>query len=104
VRRPSTHAATHNKSGTLEHSYMIVRSPALLVQHIENRGMYLFQEICACNMEGIVAKLANAPYTPEATIWAKIKNPGCIRRRKTERSSSMHEHGNANQARLRYHR
>jgi ATP-dependent DNA ligase len=27
-------------------------------------------------MEGIVAKLANAPYTPEATTWVKIKNPG----------------------------
>lgn len=25
-------------------------------------------------MEGIVAKLANAPYTPEATTWVKIKN------------------------------
>ena len=30
----------------------IVRSPALLVQHIENRGIDLFQEICACDMEG----------------------------------------------------
>jgi len=26
-------------------------------------------------MEGIVAKLANELYTPEATTWVKIKNP-----------------------------
>jgi ATP-dependent DNA ligase len=25
-------------------------------------------------MEGIVAKQANAPYTPDATTWVKIKN------------------------------
>jgi ATP-dependent DNA ligase len=26
------------------------------------------------DLEGIVAKLANGPYTPEATTWVKIKN------------------------------
>jgi len=30
--------------------------------------------ICDRDMEGIVAKQANARYTPEATTWVKIKN------------------------------
>jgi hypothetical protein len=40
------------------------------------RGVDLFNEVCARDMEGIVAKLANAPYTPEATTWVKIKESG----------------------------
>jgi ATP-dependent DNA ligase len=30
--------------------------------------------ICDRDTEGIVAKQANARYTPEATTWVKIKN------------------------------
>jgi len=30
--------------------------------------------LCDRDMEGIVAKQANARYTPEATTWVKIKN------------------------------
>jgi ATP-dependent DNA ligase len=37
-------------------------------------GTDLFRVICDRDMEGIVAKQANARYTPEATTWVKIKN------------------------------
>ena len=37
-------------------------------------GTALFQAVCERDMEGIVAKLANARYTPDATTWVKIKN------------------------------
>ena len=37
-------------------------------------GPDLFRAICELDREGIVAKQANARYTPEATTWVKIKN------------------------------
>ena len=37
-------------------------------------GIELLNAVCARDLEGIVAKLANAPYTPAATTWVKIKN------------------------------
>jgi len=43
------------------------------VEHVAS-GTKLFRAICELDMEGIVAKQANAQYTPEATTWAKIKN------------------------------
>ena len=43
------------------------------VEHVVN-GTDLFRVICDRDMEGIVAKQANARYTPEATTWVKIKN------------------------------
>jgi hypothetical protein len=50
------------------------RSQAVLyVEHVEN-GSDLFQAICEQDMEGVVAKQANARYTPEArfgAIWHK---------------------------------
>jgi hypothetical protein len=51
-----------------------------LVHHFERRGVDLFWEVCARDKEGIVAKLANAPYTPESIL-----------RRTEGRSSSIHE-------------
>jgi bifunctional non-homologous end joining protein LigD len=49
-------------------------STALLyVDHMRS-GVDLFHVICERDMEGIVAKLANARYTPDATTWVKIKN------------------------------
>jgi ATP-dependent DNA ligase len=45
----------------------------LYVEHVES-GTDLFRVICERDMEGIVAKQANARYTPEATTWVKIKN------------------------------
>jgi bifunctional non-homologous end joining protein LigD len=50
------------------------RSQAVLyVEHVES-GTDLFQAICEQDMEGVVAKQANARYKPEATTWVKIKN------------------------------
>ena len=43
------------------------------VEHVAS-GTDLFRVICERDMEGIVAKQANARYTPEATTWMKIKN------------------------------
>jgi ATP-dependent DNA ligase len=34
----------------------------------------LFQAACERDLEGVVAKLANVLYRPEATTWVKIKN------------------------------
>jgi ATP-dependent DNA ligase len=45
----------------------------LYVKHFAS-GTELFRVICERDMEGIVAKQASAPYTPDATTWVKIKN------------------------------
>ena len=45
----------------------------LYVEHVAT-GTDLFRVICERDMEGVVAKQANARYTPEATTWVKIKN------------------------------
>jgi len=50
-------------------------SPLLFVDHVMERGTELYEAACARDLEGIVAKLANGSYTPEATTWVKIKNP-----------------------------
>ncbi len=49
-------------------------SPDLYVDHGGQTGVALFQEVCKRDLEGIVAKLATGPYTPDATTWVKIKN------------------------------
>ena len=51
----------------------VVRPPVLYVEHFAS-GVELFSAVCRQDMEGIVAKFASAPYTPEATTWGKIKN------------------------------
>jgi len=43
------------------------------VEHVAS-GTDLFRVICDRDMEGMVAKQANARYTPNATTWVKIKN------------------------------
>jgi ATP-dependent DNA ligase len=50
--------------------------PSRVVLYVEYvaSGTELFREICARDMEGIVAKQARGLYTPEATTWVKIKN------------------------------
>jgi ATP-dependent DNA ligase len=45
----------------------------LIVENVAN-GADLFRVICERDMEEIVAKQANAGYTPDATTWVKIKN------------------------------
>jgi bifunctional non-homologous end joining protein LigD len=49
-------------------------SPVLYVDHVAAAGVELFEAVCARDLEGIVPKLANAPYAPDATTWVKIKN------------------------------
>lgn len=44
------------------------------VTHWAERGKALFEEIKKRDLEGIIAKRADAPYQQEA-IWYKIKNP-----------------------------
>ena len=45
----------------------------LYVDHATS-GTKLFQVICDRDMEVVVAKQANARFTPDATTWVKIKN------------------------------
>src|SRR5579859_6116215 len=52
----------------------VIRPPLLCVDHIEGRGLDLFNAACEQDLEGIVAKLANGRYEPSATTWVKIKN------------------------------
>ena len=52
-----------------------VPGPALYVDHVAGGGVDLFEAVCANDMEGIVAKLAQGRYTAEETTWVKIKNP-----------------------------
>ena len=40
-------------------------------------GTVVAAEVCRRDLEGIVAKLASAPYDPDApSTWVKIRNPG----------------------------
>jgi bifunctional non-homologous end joining protein LigD len=49
-------------------------SPLLYVDHVVGTGMDLFEAVCRNDLEGIVAKRADAPYAPEEPTWVKIKN------------------------------
>jgi bifunctional non-homologous end joining protein LigD len=50
----------------------------LYVEHVAS-GTDLFRVICERDMEGIVAKLSKAQYTPDATTWVKIRNRSTAR-------------------------
>jgi bifunctional non-homologous end joining protein LigD len=67
----------HRDASLLERKRILselVRPPILYVDHIESRGVDLFNAACERDLEGIVAKLANGRYEPSATTWVKIKN------------------------------
>jgi bifunctional non-homologous end joining protein LigD len=51
-------------------------SPLAYVDHVVETGVDLYCAVCERDTEGVVAKLATGAYTPEATTWVKIKNPG----------------------------
>jgi bifunctional non-homologous end joining protein LigD len=52
------------------------KCPRLLyAQHIEQRGKSFFAEICARDLEGIVAKRKLGIYKDDAPGWLKLKNP-----------------------------
>ena len=48
----------------------------LYLDHLEGKGVELFQSVCKMDLEGIVAKWKEAPYLADKkTSWIKIKNP-----------------------------
>ena len=47
----------------------------LYAQHIEGEGKQMFAEICARDLEGVVAKRKLGIYKDDGTGWLKIKNP-----------------------------
>jgi bifunctional non-homologous end joining protein LigD len=51
-----------------------LESPCVLyAEHVAGTGRALFSEVCARDLEGMVAKHSRAPYA-EPTTWVKIKN------------------------------
>jgi len=46
----------------------------LFAQHIETTGKRFFQEICARDLEGVVAKRKHSIYKDGGNSWLKIKN------------------------------
>ena len=52
------------------------KCPRLLyAQHIEQHGKDFFAEVCARDLEGIVAKRKHGIYKDDQTGWLKLKNP-----------------------------
>lgn len=47
----------------------------LYVDHVTATGKALYRAACEMDLEGVVAKLATAPYGTEPPTWVKIKNP-----------------------------
>ena len=45
------------------------------VQHVNRSGCELFDVICERNMEGVVGKLAKAPYVEHPSPWVKVIEP-----------------------------
>jgi bifunctional non-homologous end joining protein LigD len=55
----------------------LVRKSGLRIvyaQHVEKDGKDLFREICARDLEGVVAKRKWSVYRDDGTGWLKIKN------------------------------
>ena len=50
-------------------------SRLLYAQHIEQHGKGFFAEICARDLEGVVAKRKLGIYKDDQTGWLKLKNP-----------------------------
>jgi len=47
----------------------------IYAQHVEGAGKIFFQEVCANDLEGIVAKRKRGIYKSNSIGWLKIKNP-----------------------------
>ncbi len=54
----------------------------------------LLQEVCKRDREGVVAKMANAPYDMDAPTWIKIKN------RRYSQAGGRHDFFDAGRRRL----
>jgi ATP-dependent DNA ligase len=46
----------------------------LYAQHVEGEGKKMFEEICARDLEGIVAKRRLGIYKDDGNAWLKVKN------------------------------
>jgi len=46
----------------------------LYAQHVEGDGKRMFEEICARDLEGIVAKRRLGIYKDDGNAWLKVKN------------------------------
>ena len=46
----------------------------IYAQHVEGEGKQFFAEICARDLEGIVAKRRLSVYKDDGNAWIKIKN------------------------------
>ena len=46
----------------------------LYAQHVEGGGKEFFNEVCRCDLEGIVAKRKVGMYQEDRPDWLKIKN------------------------------
>ena len=51
------------------------RERLLFADHVEAKGVELFQAICTRDLEGIVAKHRLGPYAGSPQTWFKIINP-----------------------------
>src|SRR5262245_30921107 len=49
----------------------------MYLDHVERRGIDLFQAVCRADLEGVVAKWKQGRYHSDGvtTSWLKIKNP-----------------------------
>jgi bifunctional non-homologous end joining protein LigD len=56
--------------------------PLRYADHIEGKGMALFERVCELDLEGMVAKQKHAPYVSDrdASTWFKILNPAYSQR------------------------
>ena len=52
-------------------------SRIIYTQHIEHDGKRFFKEVCALDLEGVVAKWKLGIYKDNGTGWLKIKNHAC---------------------------
>jgi hypothetical protein len=53
----------------------------LYAEHVERRGVGLFEAICQKDLEGIVAKHKAEPYTAAPVSWFKVLNPDDTQKR-----------------------
>jgi ATP-dependent DNA ligase len=62
-----------------QHLHALIKKSSLAeiiyAQHIETQGTEFFKEICARDLEGIVAKRKRGAYRDDGKDWLKIKNP-----------------------------
>ncbi len=53
-------------------------SSVLYLDHINGKGVELFEQCCKLDLEGVVAKPKQSPYREldGKPLWVKVKNPG----------------------------